>query len=164
MGEHPEPWWRGSRGEWLVAVQVLLIATVFLGPRTSTALPPWPPAAVRVARGAGAALMAGGLVLFLGGLAWLGPSLTPLPRPKASGKLIQTGPYRLVRHPVYAGGIALAFGWALWVGGWLTLLYALLLLVFMDYKASREERWLRERYPGYPAYAARVRKLIPFVY
>ena len=69
-----------------------------------------------------------------------------------------------MRHPVYAGGIALAFGWALWVGGWLTLLYALLLLVFMDYKATREELWLREQYPGYPAYAARVRKLIPFVY
>ena len=164
MGEHPGPWWRGSRGEWLVAVQLLLIAAVFLGPRTLAALPAWPPAAIRLARGAGLALMAGGLALFLGGLAWLGPSLTPLPRPKASGKLVQTGPYRLVRHPVYAGGIALACGWALWVGGWLTLLYALLLLVFLDYKASWEERWLREKYPEYPVYAARVRKLIPFVY
>jgi protein-S-isoprenylcysteine O-methyltransferase Ste14 len=35
--------------------------------------------------------------------------------------------------------------------------------VFFDVKASREERWLAAAFPGYSAYQARVRKLIPFV-
>lgn len=58
----------------------------------------------------------------------------------------------------------MAFGWGLWVHGWLTLGYALLLFVFFDLKSSREERWLREKFPGYDAYRRRVRKLIPFIY
>jgi protein-S-isoprenylcysteine O-methyltransferase Ste14 len=36
--------------------------------------------------------------------------------------------------------------------------------LFADFKATREERWLRERFPDYPDYARRVRKLIPFVH
>jgi len=164
MRGYREPGRRGGRGEWLVAVQVLLIALVLLGPRTGAGLPAWPPAAARAARGAGLVLMAGGLALFLAGLAWLGPNLTPLPRPKVSGRLVQAGPYGWMRHPVYAGGIAIAFGWALWVAGWWTLLYALLLTVFLDFKAAREERWLREAFPEYRAYAARVRKFVPFIY
>ena len=41
------------------------------------------------------------------------------------------GPHhRLVRHPIYSGGIFVAFGWALWVRGWLTLAYALILFVY----------------------------------
>jgi protein-S-isoprenylcysteine O-methyltransferase Ste14 len=158
-----EPWWRGSRGEWLVVGQVALIALVFLGPRHGAGWPAGEPIAV-LARWTGGALAITGLALFLAGVAWLGSNLTPLPRPKPDGRLVQTGPYRWVRHPVYAGGILVSFGWGLWVGGWLTLSYALLLLVFLDFKSAREERWLREKFPEYPAYAAKVRKLIPFVY
>jgi protein-S-isoprenylcysteine O-methyltransferase Ste14 len=65
---------------------------------------------------------------------------------------------------MYGGGILMAVGWGLWVHGWLTLAYAVLLIVFVDIKARREERWLRERFPEYAAYARRVRKLVPFVY
>jgi protein-S-isoprenylcysteine O-methyltransferase Ste14 len=164
MAEQRGPWWRGGRGEWLVAAQVLLIALVFLGPRSRAWPAPWNPGVARVARCAGGALMFGGLALFLAGLTWLGSSLSPLPRPKEHGHLVRTGPYRLVRHPVYAGGILFCYGWALWVCGWLTLLYATLLLVFLGYKAVREERWLRAKFPEYQEYAARVRRLIPFIY
>jgi len=65
---------------------------------------------------------------------------------------------------MYSGGIALAFGWALFVQGWLTILYALVLFAFLDIKASREERWLVERFSDYSEYQRRVRKLVPFVY
>jgi protein-S-isoprenylcysteine O-methyltransferase Ste14 len=87
-----------------------------------------------------------------------------LPYPTSRATLIRTGPYRLVRHPMYAGGIALAFGWALFVRGWLTLAYAVVLLLFLEVKATREERWLVDRFPDYPDYQRRVRKLIPFVH
>jgi protein-S-isoprenylcysteine O-methyltransferase Ste14 len=43
-------------------------------------------------------------------------------------------------------------------------LAALLLGCFFDLKARREEAWLLDAYPGYAAYRARVRKLVPFIY
>ena len=94
----------------------------------------------------------------------LGTNLTPLPYPKEKGTLVETGPYALVRHPIYSGAIFMGFGWALWVHGWLTLGYACLLLVFFDVKSRLEERWLSEKFTGYEAYQKRVRKLIPFIY
>jgi len=65
---------------------------------------------------------------------------------------------------MYAGGILLACGWALVAHGWVTLVYAAVLVVLLDIKCAREERWLVEKYPEYPDYQRRVRKLIPFVY
>jgi protein-S-isoprenylcysteine O-methyltransferase Ste14 len=157
-------WWRGKRGEWYVAVQLVLIAVVFLAPRTLPGLPPWPAPLERIGMFAGAALIVAGTSLFVAGLLTLGPNLTPLPHPKPNATLIQTGPYRLVRHPIYAGGLLLAYGWALMVQGWLTLVYATILLIFLDIKSTHEERWLAARFPDYPDYQRRVRKLIPFIH
>lgn len=158
------PWWRGTRGEWFVAAQIVLIAIVFLGPRTAPGWPAWPAPLDRLFIAIGAVLSAFGLALFIGGMLRLGSALTPLPYPKTDSTLVQTGPYRLVRHPIYSGGIILAFGWALFVHGWLTLIYAAVLLIFFDFKSAREERWLTEKFPEYPDYQKRVRKLIPFIY
>lgn len=162
-GSQP-PWWRGARGEWYVVIQLLLIAGVFLGPRTLPGLPPWPASLTRISRFAGAAAMVAGGGLLVAALFRLGASLTASPYPKAHAALVQSGPYGLVRHPIYAAGILLAFGWAFAVRGWLTLVAAAALLIFLDFKASREERWLADKYPEYPDYRRRVRKLIPFVY
>jgi protein-S-isoprenylcysteine O-methyltransferase Ste14 len=87
-----------------------------------------------------------------------------LPFPKDGADLVQTGPFALVRHPMYSGGLVLAVGWALCVQSWLTLGYAIALFVFLDAKSRREERWLAEKFPAYASYRRRVRKLIPFVY
>ncbi len=157
------PWWRGSRGEWLVVVQVLLIALVFFGPRALPGLPRWPRSLSPALSLAGAVLGIAGLSLLLAGLLRLGANLTPLPYPTARATLVTSGPYRLVRHPMYTGGIGLAFGWALFVQGSLTVLYAAALLAFLHFKASWEERRLLERFPDYPAYRQRVPKLIPFL-
>jgi protein-S-isoprenylcysteine O-methyltransferase Ste14 len=100
----------------------------------------------------------------LAGILKMGAAITPLPLPPDGARLIEGGPYRIVRHPMYAGAILMAFGWALAARGWLTLGYAALLFAFLDLKTRREERWLAERFPGYAAYRRRVRKLIPFVY
>ena len=164
MTEAKVPWWRGARGEWYVAAQVALIALVFFGPRTLPGWPLWPESLARISVVIGASLAISGLGLLLCSQFELGTYLTPLPYPKPDATLVQTGPYRLVRHPMYAGGILLAFGWALVVHGWLTLAYATVLLVFLEFKSAREERWLIEKYPGYPDYQKRVRKLIPFIH
>jgi len=164
MREADPPWWRGARGEWYVAAQLVLMAIVFLGPRTLPGLPVWPETVARIARLAGAALMVAGGGLLLASLFTLGANLTPLPYPRSDATLVQSGPYRLVRHPIYAGGIVLAYGWALVVHGWLTLGYATVLLIFLDIKSAREERWLAAKFPEYAGYQRRVRKLIPFVH
>lgn len=156
-------WWRGARGEWWVAAQVALMLLVFFGPRAAPGLPPWLAATAVVTRAIGAVLMLSGFLLLLAALLRLGPGLTPLPYPREGGVLIQAGPFGVVRHPMYCGGVGIALGWALVVQGWLTLLYAAVLVVFLDFKADREERWLVEAYPDYPAYQRRVRKLIPFI-
>lgn len=65
---------------------------------------------------------------------------------------------------MYAGGIVLAYGWALAVHGWLTLLYATVLIVLLEIKSTREERWLVEKFPDYSEYQRRVSKLIPFIH
>jgi len=38
------------------------------------------------------------------------------------------------------------------------------LLVFFTLKSAREEVWLEQRYPGYPAYRATTRRMLPFIY
>jgi protein-S-isoprenylcysteine O-methyltransferase Ste14 len=157
-------WWKGRRGEWYVLAQVGLFLLVALGPRTASWLPAWPEALRGASPFVGIALMAGGALWAVAGGAALGRGLTPLPHPKDGGTLIDTGPFAFVRHPMYCGGIWAAVGWALCTRSLLTLAYAAVLTVFFDVKASREERWLSAAFPGYPAYQARVRKLIPFVY
>lgn len=158
------PWWRGARGEWYVVVQFALFALVAFGPRT---LMGWPARAFPDAcpvRAAGVALMAAGFFLMLAGILKIGANMTPLPRPAEGAPLVETGPFRIVRHPMYAGAILMAFGWALLSGGWLTFGYAAILLAFFDLKTRREEKWLGEKFSGYAAYRKRVRKLIPFIY
>lgn len=163
VAEH-KPWWRGARGEWLVIAQVILMALVFFGPRTVMGWPGWPVPISQASPIVGVVLMIGGGLLFVAAIISLGRGLTPLPYPKDGAELIQTGPYTLVRHPMYGGGLVLALGWALIVRGWLTLGFVLALFVLLDVKSRREERWLAQKHPSYAAYQLRVRKLIPFIY
>jgi protein-S-isoprenylcysteine O-methyltransferase Ste14 len=159
------PWWKGQRGEWYVVVQGLLFALIIFGPRTVPGLPSWTSPFAEIASAVGAALALAGGALAVAGLLGLGrDNLTALPYPRDESTLVVSGPYRLVRNPIYSGLIFAAFGYALWVNGWLTLGYAALLFVFFDVKSRKEERWLAEKFPDYPAYQARVRKLIPWVY
>jgi protein-S-isoprenylcysteine O-methyltransferase Ste14 len=156
--------WAGERGEGYVVVQLLLIGLVLLGPRSWPGLPPWPALVARIASPVGLALMGLGVGLILAGIVALGRNLAAVPRPKQGATLVQRGPYRFVRHPMYSGAIIIAFGWALAVAGTLSLVYACMVVAFLAMKTAREERWLREEVTGYADYERRVRRLIPFVY
>jgi protein-S-isoprenylcysteine O-methyltransferase Ste14 len=82
--------------------------------------------------------------------------------PEARG-LVTSGPYRVVRHPVYLGEITAAVGLVLPT---LFSLHALVFAVFLGAQLLRthyEERVLRDAYPTYEAYARRTRRLIPFI-
>jgi protein-S-isoprenylcysteine O-methyltransferase Ste14 len=160
----PSRWWKNSRGELFVLGQSLLFALIIAGPATLPGLLPWGGTVRIITEIVGGLLLCAGLALGLAGLFALGRNLTPLITPKEGSVLLEEGPYRLVRHPIYSGLLQMAFGWGLVRGGWLTLLYALLLLILFDRKARREEQILRATFPGYAAYARRVRRLIPHIY
>lgn len=68
-----------------------------------------------------------------------------------------TGPYAVVRHPLYAGAIAFFIGTPLMLGSWLGLAAAPFLVGAMAARAIGEERMLRAELPGYDDYAAKVR-------
>jgi protein-S-isoprenylcysteine O-methyltransferase Ste14 len=120
------------------------------------------------ARWIGILLGVAGLVLGAGliglGARDLGRQVTPWPRPPEDGRLVETGVYRSVRHPIYAGVILLALGWATFTGSPPSVVAALGLVVWMDLKARREEAWLLGRYPGYAAYRAHSWRFVPHVY
>jgi len=98
------------------------------------------------------------------GIRDLDRSISPMPRPTETSVLIQDGIYRRLRHPIYAGLILVALGWSLLMASLAALVLALLLAVILDLKARREEVWLRERYPGYAAYATHTKRFVPGIY
>jgi len=126
--------------------------------------PAWDGAARMVTNMLGAAFMAAGLVLALRGLVDLREALTPLPHPRDGASLVETGSYRLVRHPIYGGLVLGAAGYGLLAASPLAIAGSAVLLGFFRLKSAREETWLKARYPGYDAYRARTRRMIPFLY
>ncbi len=150
-----------DRGEIYVFIQAVLLIALFFGPAdlfgkpATIYYPLWL---------AGSALFYLGLGIALWAAIALGPNLTPMPKPKRNGELIQTGIYKVVRHPIYFGVIVLSFGWAATLQSWYTLAVAVVLLIFFDLKSRKEEEWLLEKFPEYKAYQQNTKKLIPLIY
>ncbi len=106
---------------------------------------------------------AGLVVLFMALLAMKMRTFSVLPEPRAEGELITDGIYRLVRHPMYlAVLLCAAAACVAYQASWKWGLSGLLLLVLVI-KMRREERMLLQRYAGYAAYCARVKRIIPLV-
>jgi len=112
--------------------------------------------------GVGLLLIAGGCGL--AGASSLGQNLTPFPKPSASTRLVTTGIYSLMRHPLYTAVFCGSVGWALVWRSWPALLAGLALALLFDGKARREEHWLRQQFPEYSAYERKVRRFVPWVY
>jgi protein-S-isoprenylcysteine O-methyltransferase Ste14 len=153
-----------ARGEWYVIIQLILLALIVFGPRNLPNSNGWPTPwdTVGVILGLIFGLLGG--LLGLAGVMSLGSNLTAVPHPKDDASHVQSGAYKFVRHPIYSGIILAAIGFAFVTNGTLTFLYILILFLFFDIKSRREEEWLTEKFPTYPAYQKQVRKLIPFIY
>jgi protein-S-isoprenylcysteine O-methyltransferase Ste14 len=113
-----------------------------------------------VTSAAAVGVMGAGAVQAWRGVRDLGASLTPLPHPRDDARLVETGIYGSVRHPIYGGLILLGVGWALFAASPLALALALVLVPFFWLKSSVEEHWLRERFPAYDDYRRRTRRFI----
>lgn len=80
-------------------------------------------------------------------------------------RVIRTGPYSYVRHPMYAGAILFFAGTALLLGSWWGLALVLVFVVLLAIRTFIEEKTLRIGLRGYNDYAAQVRdRLIPMVW
>jgi protein-S-isoprenylcysteine O-methyltransferase Ste14 len=76
-----------------------------------------------------------------------------------------SGPYRIVRHPGYAGNIPPLVGIVLALGSVWTLIPAIIALIITVIRTTLEDRTLEEELPGYRDYVRRVRyRLIPGVF
>jgi protein-S-isoprenylcysteine O-methyltransferase Ste14 len=152
----------GSRGSGWVVAQFLLIGVIVAVGRVG---PGWPGrSGMNVLFVIGAVLVAlGSATALLAALA-LGRALTPFPRPASRGRLVERGPYRLVRHPIYFAGALFFTGFSL-MSSPIALALTMVLIVLWGKKALFEERLLRARYSQYEEYARRVRfRLVPGVW
>ncbi|MEI7745742.1 MAG: isoprenylcysteine carboxylmethyltransferase family protein [Chloroflexota bacterium] len=152
----------GPRGEGWVLIQFVLLGIVAVVPFFAGGAWDATPRAVTTA--IGGVLGLGGAVLAARGVVDLRDALTPLPHPRDGASLVDTGSYGLVRHPIYGGLVIGCAGWSLVTASPLTLILTVVLLVFFRLKSGREEAWLRERHAGYEVYAARTRRMLPFIY
>jgi len=80
-------------------------------------------------------------------------------------KVISTGPYALVRHPMYAGSFVMLLGSAIALGSWNGVLVIAALIPVRVWRIIGEEKFLARHLPGYAAYQEKVRyRLIPLVW
>ncbi|MCI0537486.1 MAG: isoprenylcysteine carboxylmethyltransferase family protein, partial [Verrucomicrobiales bacterium] len=145
-------------GLWVLGQSVLLLAVAALG-----FIGRGEPKHILFLLG-GLVFLAAGAFSGIAGVATLGRSLTPFPKPNADAKLVQHGIYRLIRHPLYTSVFCASVGWSLIWQSWPALAVSLLLALFFDAKARHEERWLRQQFPDYARYEQRVRRFIPWIY
>ncbi len=154
----------GPRGEgWVVAQLVLFAIIAIAGFRNLSAHGSGGPSGPGASLAGVVAIVVGGLVVARG--AWdLRTSLSPFPRPIAGSPLIETGAYRLIRHPIYSGLVLGAIGWGLATGSILAIWTAGLLFLLFAGKSRLEEVWLSAVHPEYGDYQRRTKRLIPWIY
>jgi protein-S-isoprenylcysteine O-methyltransferase len=84
---------------------------------------------------------------------------------KEGHELVESGPYRFVRHPIYTGMLLMVIGTASARGTWDAAAGLVLFTVVHIWKFRREEALMTRYFPAtYPAYRARTKALIPFLY
>ncbi|MHB1432769.1 MAG: methyltransferase family protein [Streptosporangiaceae bacterium] len=151
------PWGRELRirAVLIVIVIVLIRLGAFRGHDVSGG--PW-------RAGIGLALLALGLGFAVWARLHIGRNWgTPMTR-KDEPELVTSGPYRLVRHPIYSGILVAGLGTAVALS-WLWLIAVALAAVYFGYSAIIEERYLAERFPdSYPEYQRSTKRLVPFVF
>jgi len=139
----------------VVALQALLLAALIVLPRGAD----WPTPTWLEYVGVALALL--GLVVIVASGLRLGSALTPTPVPAERARLVTTGAYKYVRHPIYSGVISAVIGLALRSGSWRTGAVALVTLGFFWAKSSWEESLLRQRFPEYDDYASERPRFVP---
>ena len=114
----------------------------------------------------GVGIYAAGLLLRWLAIFWLGKFFTVNVAIASDHLVVDTGPYRFIRHPSYTGALAAFLGFGICLGNWVSLLVIMLPITwaFMR-RISLEEAVLRSALgEPYIAYSQGTKRLIPFVY
>jgi protein-S-isoprenylcysteine O-methyltransferase len=117
-------------------------------------------------RWAGVAVAAAGLGLRGWGMRVLGRFYSRTLRVVGDQQVVTSGPYRLIRHPGYAGSLLVWTGYCLGVGNWIALLVVgVLMLAAYGWRIRAEERMLAAALgEQYRHYQRRTARLVPFLY
>jgi len=138
----------------IVVVIVLVRLGVFRGHSHNT--DPW-------RTGVGLGLFAIGLGFAIWARIHIGRNWGSPMSQKDEPELVTSGPYRLVRHPIYSGILVAGVGTAVGLD-WLWLTAVVLAGIYFLYSATVEERYLTEQFPDdYPAYKRSTKMLVPFI-
>jgi len=87
-----------------------------------------------------------------------------LPEPAKSAVLIQTGPYKYIRHPIYTVVILLGVIWIAEKISVVNIVVLIILITILIVKLNYEEKLLLEKFAAYKDYKLKTKKLIPFIY
>jgi|SRR5688572_14139974 len=102
-----------------------------------------------------------GIVVVAVAMIQLGPGLTPMPVPKSTGRLVTSGVYRFVRHPLYSGLLLILAGITLYSMNIPRAIVTGLLFFLFHFKSKYEEQLLLQRYPDYENYQKRTWRFLP---
>jgi protein-S-isoprenylcysteine O-methyltransferase Ste14 len=151
------PWSREVRIRVVIAAFAILLVRLGAFQGFGANADPW-------RAGIGLALFASGLGLAVWARIHLGRNWgTPMTQ-KEDPELVTSGPYHLVRHPIYSGILLAGVGTATALS-WVWLPAVALAGVYFIYSATVEERYLAEQFPdAYPAYRRSTRMLVPLVF
>jgi protein-S-isoprenylcysteine O-methyltransferase Ste14 len=83
---------------------------------------------------------------------------------KEDHELVTSGPYAVVRHPMYSGGLVATIGSAITAGGAFVFLLIILGALFI-WRTGAEDELMKQQFPeGFPEYKKRTKKLIPLIW
>ena len=112
----------------------------------------------------GAAITAGGMLFSVWARRYLGKNWSQAVTLKEGHELITSGPYALVRHPIYTGLLLAFVGCAVARGEWRGLLAVALVFGALWRKLRLEETWMRVQFgESYEAYSRQVAALVPYI-
>ncbi|HMF74045.1 MAG TPA: isoprenylcysteine carboxylmethyltransferase family protein [Bryobacteraceae bacterium] len=113
----------------------------------------------------GAVLTLAGILIAFWARFFLGRNWSATVTVKQDHELVRSGPYAIVRHPIYSGLLLSILGTALFVGEVRGLLALLLALLGWKWKSLQEESFMQEQFgESYSIYRRQVKALIPFVW
>jgi len=117
-----------------------------------------------VASGVGVIMCVAGIAILISGRRHLGRNWSQTVAAKQGHELVTSGPYRYVRHPMYAGGCIACIGSAIVAGGAFIFLLVFLGAIFV-WRVGAEDRLMERQFPNeYPKYKKRTKAMLPFVW
>lgn len=139
----------------LVGIQIILFILYWWQPKAIADFLPL------IWKYSGWALMIAGGISVLLALLQLNKNISMLPTPTTEATLKTSGIFALLRHPIYAGIIYFAVGYAFLKQDFMKMLMAILITVFFEIKVVYEEKKLKQKFPEYDTYKNKTGKFFP---